>query len=64
MPTYTGEDELTENLRCKITPEQRLWLEEQAQQMRRSMGNVVRRLIEDAMQDTQTPEEPGHGRRQ
>lgn len=49
MPTYTGEDELIENLRCKITPEQRLWLEDQAQQSRRSMGSVVRGLIEQAM---------------
>lgn len=51
MPTYTGEDHLTEDLRIKVNPMMRSWIEQEAAITKRSINNVVRRIIEEAMRD-------------
>jgi hypothetical protein len=50
MPSYATQDRLTETVCVKVDKTQRQWLQREAAKEGRSMNNIVRRLIEEAIQ--------------
>ncbi len=50
MPFYQTEALLTEDLRIKVTPALRQWIKVRALRERRSLNNVVRTILEDALE--------------
>lgn len=49
MPTYMNETVLTENIRLKVSPAMRQWLELAARYEQRSMGQIIREHLANAM---------------